>query len=185
METINLTYPAAVPHTQVKRDIYALQQSLGAQFSAVHIEDAPPPIQGDRTMMTSARFMAIHALANTPNTVAVEPLIMALKPYKHVSVHYFVAGGFKFQGLRNYADKYVTIAFTPTGATYSYDIHINDPSFTRLNLPIYVVDPATIQVAAAPPPAPAAKHSPWIVLAIFVGALALGGVVYTVLSRHF
>jgi len=186
IETINFTYPFTVPHAQVKRDIAALQASLGSQFHDVHIDDALPPFPGETQKMTSVRFEATHALANTPNTVAVEPLILALKPYKHITVHYLVDSSFKFQGLRDYQDKFVTIAFTPATSTYSYDIHINDPGFTKLNLPVYVPDPATVQLTAAPPtPAQPAHRGPWIILAIAVVALALGGVVYSVLTRYF
>jgi len=185
IETINFTYPATIPHAQVKRDITALQASLGTQFHDVHIEDALPPFPGETQKMTSVRFEASHALANTPNTVAVEPLIMALKPYKHLTVHYFVDSDFKFQGLRDYQDKFVTIAFTPASSTYTYDIHINDPGFSKLNLPLYAPDPATVQVAATPPAPQPAHRGPWIILAIAVVALALGGIVYSVLTRYF
>lgn len=187
IETINLTYPATVPHAQVKRDIAALETSLGTQFHSVQIEDAPPPFPGEKNKMTSASFQATHALANTPNTVAVEPLILALRPYKHLTVHYLVDSSYKFEGLRDYQDKFVTIAFTPATSTYSYDIHINDPGFTKLNLPMYVPDPATVQVTAAPttPPTTPAHKGPWIIVAIAVVALALGGVVYSVLTRYF
>jgi len=185
-ETVNLTYPATVPHVQVKRDIAALQTALGCKFYSVHVVDALPPFPGEKTKMTSASFAGVHAFANTPNTIAVEPLILALKPYKHLALHYFVDSGFQFKGLRDYQDKFVTIAFTPASSTYSYDIHITDPGFTKLNLPVYAPDPATVQTAAVVPPTAQPVHrNPWIILVIAVVAVGLGGLVYTVLTRYF
>lgn len=185
VETIGLTYPVTVPHTQVQRDITALQMALGAQFTGIHISDQLPPKAGDTQRMTTASFSTGRALENSSHGFAIESLIEALKPYKRISLTYFENSSFKFQGLRNYQDRYVSIQFNRNKSTYTYQILINDPSFTKLNLPDVVQDPATVQtVSAVVAPVKAYHRSPWIYVLIAVFAIGLGGVAYSILSRH-
>jgi len=181
-DTVGLTYPKAVPHAQAKSDLQALAASTGWVPSHVNIEDALAPLVGSKQLMTSVDFVARGVIPAQGRYLPVEPIVSALRNYPHVAVTYMVGDKYDFQGLREYNDKYVSIALDARGNAYTYHILVHDPKFPKLNLPIYQAPPSQTTVAAAPPPHRGVQ--PWQVVLVTLIACVAGGAVYFVMSRN-
>ena len=181
-DMVGLTYPKAIPHAQAKTDLQALAAATGWAPTHVNIEDARAPLVGSKQMMTSVDFVAHGVIPSTGRYLPVEPVVSALRNYPHVAITYMVGGNYDFQGLRDYKDKYVTIALDERGNAYTYHIFVHDSKFPKLNLPIYQAPPSQTKVAAAPPPHRGVR--PWQVLLVTLIACAAGGAVYFVMSRN-
>lgn len=179
-DTVGLTYPTAIPHTKAKGDVQALASSAGWVPSNVDIEDAPAPIIGSKDMMTSVDFQA-HVVEPSAKYLPLEPVVLALKNYPHVAITYMVANNYSFEGLRNYSDKYVSIALDAHGNAYTYHIFVHDPKFQKLNLPLYQPPAAPQKTAEAPA---RRRVHPWQVMLVTVIACLAGGCVYFAMSRN-
>lgn len=182
-DSVALTYPTAIPHAQAKNDLSALAANTGWTPKHVNIEDAKAPIAGSKDLMTSVDFVAHNVIPPQARYLPLEPVISALRNYHHVAITYMVADKYDFEGLRQYNDRYVSIALDARGNAYTYHVHIHDPSFQKLNLPLYQLPEAQTKTAAAPPQA-THRVRPWQVMLVTVLACLAGGVVYLVMSRN-
>jgi hypothetical protein len=190
-DSVDLTYPMVVTKAQVTRDLQALKANAGWNAMHVSVTNAPAPSNGGPPeMMTSAAFKAQNVVDPAGHYLTLEPVVTALKSYHQVALTYFLAtDDYDFRGLRGYADKYVRILFDQHGAAYTYRIHIDDPSFQRLNLPLY--QPAPVQAAnpvttvAATPRVPRRRAGyAWQVAILALVATVAGATVFVVASRH-
>jgi hypothetical protein len=134
-DLMGFTYPEVVPRAQVLRDMASLQKSSGWTFKGLKITEALPPVAGAKTKMTSAEFIAPHAIRAETHGFAVEPFVEAFRNYHHITLTYFAGQQFAFQGLRGFADNHVRVTLDQRGAAYTYQIQIRDPRFGRLKMP--------------------------------------------------
>ena len=172
-DQVNVTYAHVVPPAQAQRDLQALAQAAGWTVAESKITNGVPPVQAKIGAMTSASFVVAHAIDDTSHTFPLEALVTAFRPYKRLALVFFVASGFQFQGLGQYADKNVQVAMEQHGSAYTYQIQILNPNFDKLNLP------QTAQNTAG-----RGRHSPLLLLlGILVAAGAAGVIVYAVTAR--
>lgn len=179
---VGVTYPTVVPHAQAQRDLKALQAETGWRFSGVKITDLPPPIQNARGKMTGLECTVSGALTPRSDTLEVAPFVNAFRGYHQIGLTYFTEPGFGFQGLRDYADAHVQIAMSQHGTTYSYQIVVRDPHFSKLTLPRYQMPPGQVRSVSARSDASRAGR-PWLVVLVVLAALGAGAFVYTLLAR--
>jgi hypothetical protein len=185
-DKVGITYPTVVPHTQVTRDLAALQANAGWAISHVVVSEGSGPSVGPKDLMTAAVFTAKTVISPQGHNFALEPVISAMRTYPHVDITYFVGGKYDFQGLHSYSDKYVSITLDQHGTAFSYDIRIRDPRFQKLNLPLYQPPPGQTHVAAATPASPPAPRRvrPWQVILVTLIAVTAGGTVYYIMARN-
>lgn len=192
VDQVDITYPGVVTRAQVGRDLSAIVSETSCSIGNIQITNSAMPLIGVKAMpMTSVTFAAQGLVRKGQKAFLLEPLVIALKPYKKLNITYMVPRQFVFAGLHDYADNYVRISLQPQhGTVYSYIVSIDNPNFQRLNLPLWQA-PA----AAAPNPGviqqAAIEHRSRSLRAlkvagvVLVGALALlvGFGVYVALSR--
>jgi hypothetical protein len=190
-DNVDLTYPMVVPKAQVTRDVLALKANAGWNPTGLVVTNAPAPESGGPPqVMTSAAFKARNVVDPLGHYLTLEPVVTALKPYHQLALTYFLnTDTYDFRGLRGYADKYVRIMLDQEGAAYTYRIQIDDPTFQRLNLPLYQPPPVqpltpTTAIAAAPRPPRRHRGYGWQVAMIALIATVAGATVYVVASRH-
>ena len=172
-DQVNVTYARVVPPAQAQRDLQALAQTAGWTVQGSRITNDTPPVRGKVGAMTSASFVVAHAIDDTSHTFPLEALITAFRPYKRLALVFFVASGFQFQGLGQYADKNVQVAMEQHGSAYTYQIQILNPNFNKLDLP------QPTQGAAG-----RSRRSPLLLLlGILVAAGAAGVIVYVATAR--
>lgn len=172
-DQVDVTYAHTVPREQAQRDLQALAQAAGWTVKRSKITDGVPPVQGRSGAMTSASFVVAHAIDDTTHAFPLEALITAFRPYKRLALVFFVASGFQFQGLGQYADKNVRVTMEQHGSAYTYQIQILNAGFDRLNLP-----------QPNPGEARANRRSPLLLLlAVLAAAVAAGAVVYFATAR--
>ena len=137
--------------------------------------------------MTSVTFAAQGPVHKEQKGFWLEPFVVAFRPYKKLTVSYMVPKTFAFAGLHDYKDSHVHIALDKRGSVYTYIVSIDNPNFSRLNLPMWQA-PANaqgiIQQASAPQKERKLRALRLAGVAL-VGAVALlvGFGVYAVLSR--
>jgi hypothetical protein len=181
-DNVALTYPNAVPHAQAKSDLQALATSTGWMPTHVNITDAPAPVTGSKKLMTSVVFTAHNVIPPQGRYLPLEPIVTAFRTYPHVAITYMVGDKYDFAGLRDYKDKYVSIALDARGNAYTYHVHIYDPKFPKLNLPLYQAPPSQTKAASS---APAHRRvHPWQVMLVTLLACVAGGTVYFIMSRN-
>ena len=172
-DQVNVTYARVIPPAQAQRDIQALGQAAGWTIRGSKITNDTPPVQGKIGAMTGASFVVAHAIDDTSHTFPLEALITAFRPYKRLTLVFFVASGFQFQGLGQYADKNVQVVMEQHGSAYTYQIQILNSTFDKLNLPL----PAQSTERRG-------QRSPLLLLlGILLAAGAAGVIVYVVTAR--
>lgn len=182
-DQIGLTYPGVVPHSVVQRDIHALQSTTGWSTGNLHISDKLPPIRKSVGKMTEADFSVSGAVAPGTHYLPLQPFVQALRPYRHVTLTYFVGQGFDFRGVRSYSDRHVRIALEQRGATYTYQIFMLDGHVEHLKLPRYELS-AGGRTVRGDGQGGRAAGSPWLLALVALAAVGTGCVVYAVLARH-
>jgi len=185
-DILDITYPVSVPHAQAQQDLQALAQNTGWTPQGVKITDALPPVQGVTQKMTSVEFRAGRTVNAASGRLPLEPVIEALRSYHRIVLNYSLGMPFEFHGLREFSDPNLKIGLRQTGTTYTYDIHILNPRFARLNLPL----DQTLAQAAAVTALPAVNHAPvkprinpWMAALVALLAVGTGIVVYAALAR--
>ena len=173
-DQVDVTYAHTVPHAQAQRDLQALAQTAGWTVAGSKITDAVPPVQQRIGAMTSASFVVAHAIDDSSHTFPLEALITAFRPYKRLTLVFFVASGFQFQGLGQYADNNVRVTMERHGSAYTYQIQVLNPNFERLNLP---------QPSPADPAGGGRRSPLLLLLSVVAVALAAGAIVYLAAAR--
>jgi hypothetical protein len=189
VDQVNITYPTVVPRAQVARDINSLAALSSWPMGGVLIQNTAMPLIGVKAVpMTSVTFDAQGAVRNDQKAFWLEPFVVALRPYKKLSISYMVPKEFAFSGLQNYSDSHVHIALQRHGLVYTYLVAIDNPNFTRLNLPMWQptsgVQADVVRQASLQHRARSLRVLKFASLAL-VGALAVlvGFGVYAMLSR--
>lgn len=190
VDQVDITYPVVVPRAQVVRDLDALAAASSWPIGGIQVSNSALPLSGVKTTpMTSVTFAAQGLVRKGQKAFWLEPFVVALRPYKKVTLTYMMPRQFAFAGLRCYSDKHVNITLDRRGSVYTYLVSIADPNFLRLNLPLWQA-PAASQTAGVLQEAHAGQperrlKALKVAGVVVVGALALlvGLGVYVVLSR--
>lgn len=190
LDQVDITYPVVVPRAQVKRDLDALSAASSWPMGGIQVSNSALPLSGVKTTpMTSVTFAAQGLVRKGQKWFQLEPFVVALRPYKRLTLTYMMPKQFAFAGLHDYADSHVHITLDRRGSVYTYLVSIADPNFQRLNLPLLQA-PTNLQAASPLQQAQVVRPAQRlrtlkVAGVIVVGALALlvGLGVYVVLSR--
>lgn len=146
-DLLNLTYGKTVPHDQVRRDLAALAHETGWTLSAPKITDAAPAVRASpgRALgrMTGVVVTTPQAVQAETHSFPISAIASAFRGYRRIAAVFFTAPGFTFQGPRAYADKNIKVTLAGGGTSYTCQIEILDPSFSRLDLPLSQPAPST------------------------------------------
>lgn len=151
---LTFTYNRVVSMQTVQRDLIAYNKLTNKPLHMVTVTTGKTPLTAARSdRMTSVTFMAADVIQPRSGHFDIDPFIEALKPYRKQRIAFVAPVGFQFTGLRSYKDDYLTINVSTggdeRGAMYTYDVDVNNPSFTGLHLPTWQADPRSTQVATA------------------------------------
>ncbi|MDO8586952.1 MAG: hypothetical protein Q7T82_07915 [Armatimonadota bacterium] len=128
-----LTYSRVVATKEAQSDLESIVRQtrwpIGDRQMSINQESGPY-----RPAMSSVEFTAANALPNRTGTLPVEPLIIALKRHRSVSLIFAMTPAFQFHGPRDFENKYVRVRFRPSGRAYTYHVDIKNPGFTTLGL---------------------------------------------------
>lgn len=175
-DLLDLTYGKTVPRDQVRRDLAALSRETGWALSAPKITDATPAVRPSQHYaigpMTGAEFTTPLAVQAETHSLPISAIASAFRGYRRVAAVFFTAPGFSFQGPRQYADKNVRVTLAGGGTSYTCQIEILDPNFTRLDLPL-----------SQPSPGPPAGPRLPVLLGVVGAAAGVALLVYFVLAR--
>ncbi len=186
-DQVGLTYRSMLTRAQVHRDLQALAAGTGWTPKHVVMNAKTAAQLNADTPMTIVSFDARNVISPDSHTFTLEPVVLAMKAYPFTALTYFVAGHYNYRGLRQYQDRYVNIRLDEQTAAFTYHIHILDPSFQKLNLPIYQAPAAQSQVVSTPivyPHKGRHRARSWQVGVVALVAIAAGGAVYFVASRQ-
>ena len=189
VDQVNVTYPSVIPRAQAARDVNALAAVSSWPIGDVQVQNSAMNLIGVKAVpMTSITFAAQGPVHKDRKSFWLEPFVVALRPYKKLSISYMVPKKFAFAGLQNYSDSHVHIVLQQHGSVYTYLITIDNPNFSRLNLPLEQPlsgAPAGDVHRVAAPQRERSLRTLRIAGVALVGALAVlvGFGVYAVLSR--
>ncbi len=182
-QMMSLTYPGLVPKAQAQGDVIQISKAANVAATDVSITNDALPLNGAKPIpMTGAVFEAPGVMPENETTFRLEPLIIALKGYKNLAITYIMPPGFVFNGLRSFSNRNVQIALDRRDSTYTYKVHVSDPNFDKLNLPLMQPTPDQMRYADTSE----RRQSIFRVLGlVLVSALAatVGYAVYALLSR--
>lgn len=164
---VSITYPVVVKREKAEKHLTQLLNETG--WSVLNLKiSSDSVLESGENPMTSVEFQTPAAIDLSSGNLPVEPIIKALKDLKKIEIHYLTQPGFQFQGLENYENKYVKIAFGRGERSYRYSIDVKNSKFDTLNLPI----PNTQKQAAK-------KNYSNLIVFILVSALALTAAILT------
>jgi hypothetical protein len=132
--SISMTYPKVVSRAKAEAHLHSLLDATGWVQTNVKITDASLEKSGANPM-TSAEFVTSQAVRIESGVFPIEPIITALRDLKKVEVLFMVPSAFRFKGLRDYEDRYVTVRLRRSVDAYTYSVRIKDSSFQTLGLP--------------------------------------------------
>lgn len=150
---VTFTYAREVSDQDAQRDFLAYSKVSSRTLHQVQVTTGRTPLSGASSpKMTCTTFTTLALIRPGAGHFDIEPFIVALKAYRHIRLSFIVPAGYTFSGLRTYKDRYVSISVDPqssdAGATYTYDVHVIDPSFKSLNLPTWQASPEAEKTAA-------------------------------------
>lgn len=133
---ISITYPKVVEKAQAEKHLLELLKETGWNAANTNITNTSIMASGENPM-TSVEFTAPNAVNAPSGVLPIEPIVKAFRDLKIIEIQYLAPPGFQFQGLEDYENKYVSIAFARGAGTFKYSIRVKDPNFDTLGLPTY------------------------------------------------
>ncbi|HEX5323941.1 MAG TPA: hypothetical protein VFW40_09155 [Capsulimonadaceae bacterium] len=188
VDEVNITYPSLVPRAQAVRDLSALASVSSWPIGDIQMQNSAMNLIGVKAApMTSVTFAAKGAVRKEQKWFLLEPFVVALRPYRKLTISYMVPKTFTFAGLHDYSDTHVHISLQQHGLVYTYKVAIDNPNFNRLNLPLLQSPMSATGIVrqAALPQRERSLRALRLAGIVLIGALAVlvGFGVYAVLSR--
>jgi hypothetical protein len=170
--SILYTTVVALPKAQADLDKIA----SSGKWRISNPQGATKPSGGPKPVPTTSIAWQSQGIIGYANgTLPLEPFVTALKRFKFIEVDYFPPAGFKFRGLAEFENRFVSIRLNQSTNSYRYRIVVKDNGFAKLDLPL--VQP--------PKPKPEERGMPLsarIGLALGIG-LACAAIVYLIVSH--
>lgn len=175
---VAITYPRAVPHTEVKSRIARLAAAGGWQVVSQNIKDqdlATNPAFGTARKLgtqTGATLLLRNAIQYRQGAFILQPYLAAFSDLNRIDLWFMMARQQGFTGLRHYESSSLSVNLVQEGAPYRYRITIHDRTGGVPTLP-YKQPPA---VATVPPASTSTPSEPSLV-ASFAAAVAIAAAI--------